>query len=141
MSDYLNVKLLKPIEMLNKWERTADYYFYMMIRNQTMFDWQGLPDTIPQRILETLLQAYGNVCIFKYEDNIYATFGGLGGEPDYNYEPTLYVIANPALKYSAELKIGEECVRLRNDAYGYGLYNMNMRYASLMVERYINEVA
>lgn len=129
---------LEPLNIKDKDQRAQDYYIYMMIRNQTMFDWKGLPDTIPQRILEMLLQTHGNVCVFKYEGDIYATFGGLGGEPDYNYEPTIYTIANPALNYSAELKIGKECVRLRNDSIGYGLYNLNMRYATMMMENDIS---
>lgn len=129
---------LHPLDIKDKDQRAQDYYIYMMIRNQTMFDWKGLPDTIPQRILEMLLQTHGNVCVFKYDGNIYATFGGLGGEPDYNYEPTIYTIANPALNYSAELKIGKECVRLRNDSIGYGLYNLNMRYATMMMENDIS---
>lgn len=123
-----------------KGQRREDYIEYMMLRSRTMFDWSGLPDTIPARILERLLQFGGNACIFKHEGNMYATFGGLGGELDYNYEPTLYVIANPYLDYSAELRIGEECVRMRNDDYGKGLLPMSMRYACMMVENDISIV-
>jgi len=129
---------LDPLDLTEKDQRAQDYYIYMMIRNQTMFDWKGLPDTIPQRILEMMLQTQGNVCVFKYEGKLYATFGGLGGEVDYNYEPTIYTIANPALDYSAELKIGKDCVRLRNDSIGYGLYDLNMRYATMMMENDIS---
>lgn len=129
---------LHPLDLTDKDQRAQDYYIYMMIRNQTMFDWKGLPKTIPQRVLEMMLQTQGNVCVFEYEGKLYATFGGLGGEPDYNYEPTIYTIANPALDYSAELKIGTECVRLRNDSVGYGLYDLNMRYATMMMENDIS---
>ena len=126
--------------MTKKELRRADYVQYMMLRTRTMFDWRGLPDTIPARILEMLLQCGGNACIFEFEGSMYATFGGLGGELDYNYEPTLYVIANPYLNYSAELRIGTECVRMRNDDYGKGLLPMYMRYASMMTENDISIV-
>lgn len=124
--------------ILDKRGRIRDHIAYMSVRLATMFDWQGLPDTIPQRCLEYLLQINGNACIFSFEGSIYATYGGLGGEPDYNYEPTLYTIANPALDYSAELKIGTDCVRMRGDTYGYGLLPMHERYASQMVENDIS---
>ena len=114
--------------------RKRDHIDYMTLRLFTMFEYKGLPDTIPAFILERILQWNGNACIFKHEGELYATFGGLGGEPDYNYEPTLYVIANPSLNYSAELRIGEDCVRFRNDAFGKGLLPMHARYADLIVE-------
>lgn len=121
----------------NKPSRIRDEIVYMSSRLATMFDWNGLPDTIPPYILERLLQWHGNACIFKHADNLYATFGGLGGEPDYNYEPTLYTIANPALNYSAELLIGKECVRMRNDSFGWGLLPLHTKYATLICENNI----
>ena len=81
---------LYPLDLKEKDQRAQDYYIYMMIRNQTMFDWKGLPDTIPQRILEMLLQTHGNVCVFKYEGDIYATFGG-------DNEPSHYLRAGCVL--------------------------------------------
>lgn len=124
--------------LLDKEHRKIDYIQYMLLRSKTMFDWQGLPPTIPARILEQLLQLGGNACIFSLEGKIYATFGGLGGILDYNYEPTLYTIANPYLNYSAELEIGKDCIRMRNDDMGKGLLPMYHRYAGMMVENDIS---
>ncbi len=118
--------------------RTRDYYLDMLNRCQTMFDWHGLPDTIPQRNLELILQSCGNVCITKVNGNLYAFWGGLGGVPDEYYEPTIYTVANPALDYSAELKIGTECIRMRNDATGQGLTPIFMRYAPRLTENDIS---
>ena len=133
MIDKLGFDARQPF-VNDKPQRKLDYVEYMTDRLFTMFEWRGLPETIPAYVLERLLQWNGNACIFEHEGQLYATFGGLGGELDYNYEPTLYVIANPYLNYSAELKIGTECVRMRNDAIGKGLLPLHFRYADIMVE-------
>ena len=93
------------------------YIAYMFNRTQQMFKWSNLPDTIPQRHLELFLQKHGNVCITKVNDKLYAFTGGMGGEPDPYYMPTLYTVANPALNFNKSLKIGEDCVVIPNDSF------------------------
>lgn len=107
---------------------------YMLDRTQSMFKWSGLPDSIPQRILELYLQINGNVCFYRYDGTLYVFTGGLGGEPDVYYRPTLYTVANPALKWSASLRIDEECVIMPNDSLYMGLIPLYSRYASMMAE-------
>lgn len=110
------------------------YCNYMFNRTRHIFKYENLPDTINERMLELYLQTNGNVCIAKVNDNLYAFTGGMGGEPDPYYMPTIYTIANPALKYSASLKIDEECVVIPNDSTYTGLLNMFRYYATLDVE-------
>lgn len=107
---------------------------YMLTRTQSMFRWDGLPGTIPERSLELFLQTNGNVCFYKHNDDLYVFTGGMGGEPDVYYMPTVYTIANPALKLSKSLKIGSECVIMPNDSLYLGLIPMFSRYATGMTE-------
>lgn len=107
---------------------------YMLARTQSMFDYEGLPETIPARNLEIMLQLNGNVFFTDKPGDYYVFTGGLGGEPDVYYEPTIYTVANPALKYSANLKIGEDGVLIRSDSYGIGLLPMMQKYSALIVE-------
>lgn len=109
---------------------------YMLNRTQKMFIYEGLPDTIPVRMLETILQTCGNVCITEVDGKLYAFFGGLGGMLDEYYQPTIYTIANPYLKFDAMLKIKnqEECIWGRSDSYGMGLIPLFQWYASMIVE-------
>ena len=107
---------------------------YMLARTQSMFDYEGLPETIPARNLEIMLQLNGNVFFTQVDDKYYVFTGGLGGEPDVYYEPTIYTVANPALKFSANLKIGEDGILIRSDSYGVGLLPMMQKYAALLVE-------
>ena len=107
---------------------------YMLNRTQSMFRWNGLPDTIPERSLELFLQTNGNVCFYKYNDKLYVFTGGMGGEPDVYYMPTVYTIANPALHLSKCLSIGVDCIVMPNDSLYLGLIPLFSRYATGMTE-------
>lgn len=107
---------------------------YMLARTQSMFIYEGLPEKIPARNLEMMLQLNGNVFFTDAAGDYYVFTGGLGGEPDVYYEPTIYTVANPALRFNKELKIGEDGILIRSDSYGIGLLPMMQKYAALMVE-------
>lgn len=106
----------------------------MLNRTQHIFKWEGLPDTIPSRMLECYLQTNGNACFYKHENNLYVFVGGLGGEPDVYYRPTIYTIANPALKLSVNAKINEDCVVMPNDSFYMGLLPLFSRYTTMICE-------
>lgn len=114
------------------------YITYMLLRTQKIFEYKNLPDTIPKRMLESMLQVNGFVCVAKHAGDLYAFWGGLGGEPDAYYQPTICVVANPFLKLSKEFKIGEDCVIIRNDTHYYGLMPLFRRYATALVENDIS---
>ena len=106
----------------------------MMNRTQSMFKWDGLPDTIPQRNLELMLQIGGCVAFYKYNGELYAFNGGLGGEPNVYYMPTIFTIANPALKLYVNAKIDEDCIVVPNDSMYMGLIPMFKRHAHMQTE-------
>ena len=112
---------------------------YMFARTQSIFKYDGLPDTIPSRNLELLLQFNGFACVGKANDgNLYAFYGGLGGEPNVYYEPTICVVANPALNFNKEFVIDEDCVIIKSDSLYTGLRPLFNRYASLQAENAIS---
>lgn len=103
----------------------------MLNRTAQMFSYTGLPDTIPQRELELLLQVNGECFITEYDGNLYAFDGGAGGEPDEYYRPTVYTVANPALRLSKEYRIGVDGIRVLNDTRHTGIMPILMKYAAL----------
>lgn len=115
-----------------------NYVGYMLDRTQRIFEYKGLPDTVPQRMLEFLLQVNGYACFCKVEGDLYAFYGGLGGEPDAYYRPTICVVANPYLKFNKTLQIDKDCVIMRNDSLLYGLLPLFQRYATAMAENDIS---
>lgn len=118
----------------DKMQNVDNIIGYMLTRCQSMFRYEGLPDSIPQRSLELYLQANGNTCIAEYQGTLYAFTGGMGGEPDPYYMPTIYTVANPALNMSRMYRIGEDCVVIPNDSIYMGLLPLFSRYASSLVE-------
>lgn len=106
----------------------------MLNKSTKMFKYNGLPDTILEKDLETQLQVGGYAIWKEVKGNLYTFTGGLGGVPNPYYLPTIAVVANPALNYTANLKIGEECVVMLNDHYYQGLMPLFNRYGSLLVE-------
>ena len=111
-----------------------NYCKYTFTRTQSMFTYEGLPDTIPVERLESYLQRNGSCCIAEHEGKLYALIGNAGGELDEYYQPTLYTVANPALNLSKTFKIGEDCVYCRNDFDAVGLVPLVSRYCGLMTE-------
>lgn len=110
------------------------HVLYMLNRTQAMFDYKGLPETIPARNLELMLQMNGNIFFTDAPGDYYVFTGGLGGEPDVYYEPTIYTVANPALNFSKNLVIDEDGVLIRSDSLGVGLMPLFQKYAALLSE-------
>lgn len=114
------------------------YVRYMLNRTQAMFEYEGLPDTIPHREIELMLQVNGHTAITSVDGKFYALWGSEGGEVDVYYRPTRYIVANPALNLSANYKIGEDCAVIYNDSMHLGLLPMYRRYATLLAENDIS---
>lgn len=110
------------------------YIRYMLIRTQRMFEYKGLPDTIPQRELELITQVMRFTIWKKVDGKLYVFFGGLGGIPNEYYQPTTAIISNPYLRYNEVCEIGDDCVVMWNDSLHIGLMPMNEKYASMLAE-------
>lgn len=106
---------------------------YYLCKTQSMFEYAGLPETIPQRILELYLQRAGHCAILEYNGAYYAIQGGFAGELDYNYMPKQYSTVNPALPGMPALhNIGVNCVVIPNDSLYIGLLPLLSKFASEM---------
>lgn len=110
---------------------------YMLARTGAMFKWKGLPDTIPQRILEGQIQK-GYTGIIKKDGKFYQVFGTLSSELDYNYMPTKYIVANPYL-VTQTFTINKDVVIIPNDNRYMGLYPLCRYYATLLSENVISK--
>ena len=139
---YFGDRFGKLVDFSDKKASAMQYVSYMLNRTQSMFKYTGLPDSLPQRNLELMLQTNGFIAIPipdkvpALKGKLYAFSEGasLGGERDVYYMPTICNIASPALNWSASLKIGEECIVIPNDSLYIGLLPMFSRYASMLAE-------
>lgn len=123
-------------DMLLKDKESLIFFHYNMALTKTlkMFEYGGLPDTIPYRELEKILQLNSFAYWLKKDNKLYVFFGGLGGRPDEYYRPTDFIVANPYLKYYKVVKVDEEGVLMWNDYAHLGMSLMLRRYAELMAE-------
>lgn len=113
-----------------------EYYANYIIRLDSMFEWKGLPDTIPEFILERYLKLNG-WCGIGYapegsqKQGLFCFFGGLGATPDEYYQPTEIILANPVLG-SKSYTIGKDVVWAKNDSLAYGVSRLLSRYSHLL---------
>lgn len=129
--------------------RTYAGYFYTRLLK--MFKYDGLPDTIPQDVLEYYLLRNGSCFITKAkvpscqeagtqvgaddDEQLFAFIGNPGGVHDAYYRPTLYVVSNPYLHLTFEKPMwGDEGVFCINDSMWIGLDPLIKRYSYLMAE-------
>ena len=115
---------------------------YMLAKTLSMFEYQGLPETIPQRELERLLQTNGYAFITKAPDGeLYAFSGSLGGtERDPYGQPTQITITNVALNFNKTLDLNKDGVLLRNDDLRIGVMPVFEKCNTLLVENDVNMV-
>lgn len=150
-------------DILDKKGGIRTYVNYMLDRTNKMFEWSGLPDTIPPRILELFLQMNGYAAFVRIEETktieypgrfvtkpgIYVFWGEIGGERDIYYRPVLFTLANPRVKNSLQCQIiydasqlepdtENPCVVMRSDSNYMGLTPLFSRYAVQLVENDIS---
>lgn len=122
----------------NKANNILNQNNYMLAKTLSMFEWENLPETIPYKEIERLLQTSGYAFVTKVNGELYAFTGGLGGVPDVYGRPTQITISNPALKFNETLDILKDGVLIHNDDMNMGLIPMFERYNTFLVENDIN---
>jgi len=118
----------------------SSYIRYFLARLQSMFIYEGLPDTIPQKWLENLLLVNGScVWIMNGDKGLIVTRAGIGGEPDVYYIPTKAIVANPYVEEGVDRTYTRDvdCVLMVNDTYAQGLLPLIKKYSAMLVENEI----
>ena len=129
----------KPI-LKDKNSLIEQYVRYMLIRSLSMFHYENLPETIPEREFELIIQTFRFGIVTKKDDKLFVFYGGLGGEPNEYYQPTQAIVSNPYLRFSDVLKLDDyikndgNAVVVWNDRVHIGLMPMYFRNAELLAE-------
>ena len=121
-----------------------EYFINFLNRMDKMFKYNGLPETIPDYILNRYLFVNGWCGIGrapetaqKHAGELVCFFGGLGEKPDLYYQPTAIILANPVLG-SKTYEIGKDVVWAKNDSCHQGIAHILSRYAHLLAENDIS---
>lgn len=106
----------------------------MRMKINRMFIYENMPDTIPVRVLENMLQSYGRVVIAKHNGELYAYKANPTGTLNEYYEHDKYLITNEHQKISKEVKLDAEGVLIRSDSEMLGLDKFLHQYLTFKVE-------
>lgn len=133
-----NIYKLYQQQIRDKDTAVTEFIANTLAKTQSMFEYEGLPDSIPQKELERLLQTTGDAFVTSVDGVLYALSGGKGGEPDVYGRATLYTVANPALKLNKTYDIQKDGVLIENDSNGESLLPLIGRYAVLHTDGLIS---
>lgn len=134
--------------VLDKPKSAKAYFTYLLTRCLRMFEYRGLPDTIPADIFDRYLMTNGIACIGKDMNNdLRVFFGNWGGEYDVYYRPSLFIVSNPHIAngekegwfhqytvFPNAQHPERDGVLMRNDTAWFGLSPMLSRYSALFAE-------
>lgn len=133
-----NKKIANLYQITNKQKNLFDYLRSILNRTLSMFEYDGLPNTLKSSILEDQMQENGYTVIFEYQNKLYSTVAGLSGREKSPYnEPTTAIINVPALNFNQTLVINKECVLIKNDDLMVGLMPTILKHGTLSIENEI----
>lgn len=134
----LDKLLSKMYPITSKIDNLNDFTQSILNRTLGMFEYTGLPDSLPQVEIEKRLQLKGHATIFEYKGKLYVTTGAYAGmeKSPYN-QPTQVIVNVPAFNLNQTLDINKNCVVIKNDSLGAGLLTTIVKHGTLMIENEI----
>lgn len=133
-------------DFTDKTRAIQDICFDMLNRTASMFEYdvpEEISKTFKPEFLENYLQYFGHAVFFKsLSGDPYVTFGNWGGDPDPYYIPREYIVADPYLDsgQSRTLKLGVDCVVIKNDEHARGLKRLFEKHATMLNENNVSRV-
>lgn len=134
----LNKLLSKMYPITSKEDNLNDFTQSILNRTLGMFEYTGLPDSLPAVEIEKRLQLKGHATIFEYKGQLYVTTGAYAGmeKSPYN-QPTQVIVNVPAFNLNQTLDINKNCVVIKNDSLAAGLLTTIVKHGTLMIENEI----
>lgn len=92
------------------------FYFELLDKALSLFEWKNLPENIDSDMIEFFLLTRGHIAFFKSDDILHATFGTPSDTLSENYTFTKYLVTNPYISdgESFNLTVGSECIVVYN---------------------------
>lgn len=112
----------------------------MLNKTLTMFKYKRLPESLPERELELILQVKGYGIITEHEGDIVALWGGYAPPLDVYYRPKKVIVVNPWADINKEYEIGTDCILIRNDPLDRGLIPILSKYSEELTEVDITKI-
>lgn len=130
---------LNRYDIIDKDRSTNDLELDCINRSLGMFDYERLPDTIPEDDAESILQINGAGIVTEHKDDLIMLWGSWA--PPYNcyYKPMNVLVNNPwaGIDRTYEIQNDKEAVLIKNDPRCRGLLPIYNRYGTMMTEAQI----
>lgn len=107
---------------------TRDFMTRLLNMTDSMFEYTGLPDTVPSSQLERQLKCNGSVGFIRHDGELYALSGAPVNSGTYN-EPIDYQISNTYLNLSNVYTVGTDVAIVANDSAAAGIVPIVAKYA------------
>ena len=119
-------------------DTALDTFFQRVLcMTSKIFEYTGLPDSIPPVELEKILQTSGNVGIAQVNGELYALQGNRGGECDAYYRGKNFIVANPWLNLDKTYNIGKDIVVINNTPFADSILPVIGKYGVLYTDAVI----
>lgn len=133
-------------------DQAGDLYEDVFINNRTLnvqrtsaslyaklrqiFRYEGLPLTLPKRVLEGFLLRTGQAVVYEHEGDLFVTEVGPTGEADLYGDPRDVTIEHRAGSSTTSLArtVGIDCVLVRNDSESMGVDSLVTEFAILTAQ-------
>ena len=123
------------LDYLNKDFQLKKLNNYMYAKTLSMFNYEGLPETLDRVQLEHTLQKLGYIFIIEHKNELYGVTGHLlGNEKDAYNRPTKIRVDNIALNIHKEFDLAKDGVLIKNDDLMLGIDYLLEKYNSLLIE-------
>lgn len=135
--------ILKSMYDVSSVENGYNYWFNkLLLRCLSIFKYNNLPESLPQREIELNLLLTGHCVIFEKNGKIYTNPTSLyGNAENVYYYPTKAIYANPKIK-SDTLKIGVNSEIIYNNPLQDNIYYLNSDGGMLtFIQRYARQLA
>lgn len=112
---------------------------YMLAKTLSMFDYDNLPISIPEREIERILQEDGKAFIYEWGSDLYAFRGSFSGVTDAYGRHSEINIHHKGENKNKTVKVSDG-VLILNDDYALGILDLIEKYNYLLNENLINMV-
>lgn len=126
-------------DIYNPRDKVASVNYYidnMLNRTLTMFEYENLPESIPERELELILQVNGYGIITEHNGELLALWGGFAPPLNAYYMYENVLVNNPWVDINQEFTIEKEkdAVLIRNDPLNTGMMPILKKFSALNTE-------
>lgn len=113
-----------------------DFIQRNLSRSAEMFSYENMPKEIPIFVYERALQQSGWLCVFKFEEKMYALPCAIEGELDAYFQPKKVRVVNPYLDiknggFDRTFEIGKDCEIVKSDSGMQGLLPIFTKYGEM----------